>query len=44
MKIKILNLKNNKTWVEEFNSVFLMNQRINKIRYSKKLKVILIEM
>ena len=44
MKIKILNLKNNKTWVEEFDSVFLMNQRINKIRYSKKLKVILIEM
>ena len=43
MKIKIVNLKNNKIWFEEFNSMFLMNQRINKIRYSKKLKIIAIE-
>ena len=40
MKIKILDLTTNKTWIETFSSLFLMNKRINKLKYSKKLEII----
>lgn len=40
MEIKILDLTTNKTWTESFSSDFLMKKRINKIKYSKKLKII----
>ena len=40
MKIRILDTTTNKTWEESFTSPYLMNKRINKLRYSKKLKII----
>ena len=40
MEIKILDTTTNKSWIENFASEFLMNKRINKLKYSKKLKVI----
>lgn len=43
MKIKILDLTTNKTWEENFTSPYLMQKRINKLKYSKKLKVISME-
>lgn len=43
MKIKVLNLENNKIWEEVFTSLYLMQKRINKLKYSKKLKIIFIE-
>lgn len=40
MEIKILNLENGAVWTETFTSEFLMNKRLNKLKYSKKLKVV----
>ena len=40
MEIKILDTTTNKSWIESFTSEFLMNKRINKIKHSKKLKII----
>ena len=38
--IKILDITSNKTWEETFANPYLMNKRINKLKYSKKLQVI----
>jgi len=38
-ELKILDLQNNKSWIEVFNSPFLLEKRKNKLKYSKKLKV-----
>lgn len=40
MEIKILDTTTNKSWTESFTSEYLMNKRLNKLKYSKKLKVI----
>ena len=40
MEIKIFNSKTKKTWTESFNSFYLMQKRLNKLKYSKKLKVL----
>ena len=40
MEIKILNLENGIVWTETFTSQYLMNKRLNKLKYSKKLRVL----
>ena len=40
MKIRILNLETNKVWEESFDSPFFLEKRVNKLKHSKKLKVI----
>ena len=40
MKIKIMDKRTGRTWTEEFQSLYLMEKRINKLKYSKNLQVI----
>lgn len=40
MKIRILDTTTNRTWEENFTSPYLMNKRINKLKYSKRLIII----
>lgn len=40
LELKIFDLQNNKTWIETFNSPFLLEKRQNKLKHSKKLKVL----
>lgn len=40
MEIKIFNTETNKTWIEKFESYYFMQKRLNKLKYSKKLKVL----
>ena len=39
-ELKIFDTENNKAWVEIFDSPFLLQKRKNKLKYSKKLKVV----
>lgn len=40
MEIKIFNTETNKTWTEKFESFYFMQKRLNKLKLSKKLKVL----
>lgn len=40
MKIRIMDKRTGRTWMEEFKSPYLMEKRINKLKYSKSLQVI----
>ena len=40
MEIKIFNTETKKTWTEKFESYYFMQKRLNKLKWSKKLKVI----
>lgn len=37
--INIYDNSTNKTWVEEFDSYYLFKKRVNKLKYSSKLKI-----
>lgn len=40
MEIKIFNIETKKIWIEKFESFYFMQKRLNKLKWSKKLKVI----
>ena len=40
MQIKVMNLETKKTWVEKFTSYYYMQERIRKLKWSKRLRVI----
>lgn len=40
MEIKIFNTETNKTWIEKFESFYFMQKRLNKLKLSKKLKIL----
>lgn len=40
MEIKIMDKRTGRTWIENFKSPYLMDKRINKLKYSKNLLVI----
>lgn len=40
MKIRIMDKRTGRTWIEEFKSPYIMEKRINKLKYSKNLQVI----
>lgn len=40
MEIKIFNVETKKIWTEKFESYYFMQKRLNKLKWSKKLKVI----
>ena len=37
--INILDISNNKTWCEEFDSYYFFRKRVIKLKYSKKLQI-----
>ena len=40
MSIEILDTTTNRSWTERFDSYYLFRKRVNKLKYSKKLKII----
>lgn len=40
MEIKIMDKRTGRTWIERFASPYMMDKRINKLKYSKNLIVI----
>lgn len=37
--IKIYDTINNRSWTEKFDSYYLFKKRVNKIKYSKRLRI-----
>lgn len=40
MGIRIMDIRTGRSWKEEFKSPYLLQKRVNKIKYSKVLRVI----
>jgi hypothetical protein len=40
MEIRIMDKRTGRTWVEKFNTPYLLEKRVNKLKHSKNLKVI----
>jgi len=40
MEIRIMDKRTGRTWKEQFQTPYLLEKRVNKLKYSKNLKVI----